>query len=303
MPTFTERVVINNPTDGLGLVVESPVTGVGAGASLTTTELAGSQGWTIFATGHAAAIGSDKLNVSRDTVHFGLRSHADLLTLTSDGKVGIGTTSPGFNLEIDAPNQAGLRITGPDTNGVGAGIQLAALDPGTPTVNSWEILATGGRAAQGVERFNIRDLINSEDIFTIHRNATAIAGTSIGIGTTTPTHKLHVIGDVGATAFNLTSSREIKDNIVNLCSQEAFEALEHLSPVKFNYKTESAKNVHIGFVAEDAPELVATADRKGVSVMEIVAILAQAVKEQQNTIKALVEKTHMLESVLNGAGR
>jgi len=55
--------------------------------------------------------------------------------------------------------------------------------------------------------------------------------------------------------------------------------------VKFNYKTEDPKNVHAGFVAEDVPELVATSNRKGVSIMDLVAIVTQVVKEQQKTIK------------------
>ena len=48
--------------------------------------------------------------------------------------------------------------------------------------------------------------------------------------------------------------------------------------MKFNYK--DAKNVHVGFVAENVPELVATSNRKGVSIMDLVAILTQVVKEQ-----------------------
>ena len=54
----------------------------------------------------------------------------------------------------------------------------------------------------------------------------------------------------------MSSSRKIKDNIFALCGHEALEALVHLTPVKFNYKTQDAENVRIGFIAEDVPELV-----------------------------------------------
>jgi hypothetical protein len=54
---------------------------------------------------------------------------------------------------------------------------------------------------------------------------------------------------------------------------------------------------HVGFIAEDVPDLVATKDRKGLSPMDIVAVLTQVLKEksqviedQQRTIEAL-EKT------------
>jgi hypothetical protein len=105
------------------------------------------QGWQILATGQTAPQGSDKLNIARQSGGVSQISSKDVFTITSDGKVGIGTTSPASMLEIDAPNQAGLRITGPAAGGVGAGIQLSAINPG----NGWEILATGGAAAQGPE--------------------------------------------------------------------------------------------------------------------------------------------------------
>ena len=73
--------------------------------------------------------------------------------------------------------------------------------------------------------------------------------------------------------------------------------------MKFNYKTQDAENVRIGFIAEDVPELVASADRKGVSFTDIVGILTQVVKEQQKMIKTLVEKSHILELAVNGARR
>jgi len=41
---------------------------------------------------------------------------------------------------------------------------------------------------------------------------------------------------------------------------------------------------------------VATSDRKTLSPMDIVAVLTQALKEQQNTISALAEKVKLLET-------
>jgi hypothetical protein len=75
---------------------------------------------------------------------------------------------------------------------------------------------------------------------------------------------LDIGGDVIAANFTQTSSREIKDNIIDLSNQEALEVLEHLSPMKFNYKAEDDKKVYMGFIAEDVPESVASSDRIGV---------------------------------------
>jgi hypothetical protein len=105
-----------------------------------------------------------------------------------------------------------------------------------------------------------------------------------------------ITGDVYANGILLTSSRELKENIAELSGKEAVEALKTLNPVKFNFKADSDKNLHIGFIAEDVPELVATSDRKTLSPMDIVAVLTQALKEQQNTILALAEKVKVLEA-------
>jgi hypothetical protein len=102
--------------------------------------------------------------------------------------------------------------------------------------------------------------------------------------------------NVYANGILLTSSRELKENIAELSGKEAVEALKNLNPVKFNFKADSDKNRHIGFIAEDVPELVATSDRKTLSPMDIVAVLTQALKEQQNTISALAEKVKLLEA-------
>jgi hypothetical protein len=107
---------------------------------------------------------------------------------------------------------------------------------------------------------------------------------------------IRVTGDVYASGILLTSSRELKENIAELSGKEAVETLKKLNPVKFNFKADSNKNRHIGFIAEDVPELVANSDRKTLSPMDIVAVLTQALKEQQNTISTLAEKVKVLEA-------
>jgi hypothetical protein len=42
---------------------------------------------------------------------------------------------------------------------------------------------------------------------------------------------------------------------------------------------------HVGFIAEDVPDLVATPDRKGMSAMDVTAVLTKVVQEQQNLIQ------------------
>jgi len=80
------------------------------------------------------------------------------------------------------------------------------------------------------------------------------------------------------------SSRDHKENIKSLSSSKAMDALEQLRPVEFNYKVDS-KEKHLGFIAEDVPDLVATKDRKGMSPMDVVAVLTKALQEQQKMVQ------------------
>ena len=74
------------------------------------------------------------------------------------------------------------------------------------------------------------------------------------------------------------SSRELKENIEDLGVAEAEEALQALVPVKYNYRADKDER-HVGFIAEDVPELVASKDRKTMSPMNVVAVLTKAVQE------------------------
>jgi hypothetical protein len=51
----------------------------------------------------------------------------------------------------------------------------------------------------------------------------------------------------------------------------------------------------VGFIAEDAPDLVASANRKGMSAMDVVAVLTKVVQDQQKTIAELSRKVAALE--------
>lgn len=90
-------------------------------------------------------------------------------------------------------------------------------------------------------------------------------------------------------------SKALKENIADLSSQEAVKTLTDLNPIKYSYKADTAKEQHLGFIAEDVPDLVASPDRKWLSAMDIVAVLTKVVQAQQTTISTLTEKVNFLE--------
>ena len=82
-----------------------------------------------------------------------------------------------------------------------------------------------------------------------------------------------------------TSSRDLKENIRDLSTEEALTALRGLTPTKFFFKADREEE-RLGFIAEDVPELVATKDRKGLSTMDIVALLTKVVQQQNKEMAA-----------------
>ncbi|MGE5343738.1 MAG: tail fiber domain-containing protein [Candidatus Omnitrophota bacterium] len=110
---------------------------------------------------------------------------------------------------------------------------------------------------------------------------------SLGIGVIPDTHPLQMANLAYCSAGGVwtnASSRSLKENIQALASQEALDALDQLAPVKYNYKVDK-RDSHLGFIAEDVPALVATADRKGLSPMDIAAVLTGVVREEKRLIR------------------
>ncbi|MDB9341161.1 MULTISPECIES: DUF6519 domain-containing protein [Cyanophyceae] len=106
------------------------------------------------------------------------------------------------------------------------------------------------------------------------------------------------------------SSRELKENITELSSQEVTEILRTIKPIKFNYKNSIDKETQAGFLSEDVPSLLTLSDNTDISPVDLVAVLTKAVKdqniqislllnalgEQRIQIATLVEKVSVLES-------
>ena len=112
------------------------------------------------------------------------------LRITSAGNVGIGTSSPNVNLEVgpDSGNRSRLRLTS------GAANRMAALEFYGNGAESSVIGYEGGSEIIGGGTEGdlvIRNVLSGKDII-LYTN-----GGNVGIGTTSPTRKLVVNGDMG----------------------------------------------------------------------------------------------------------
>jgi len=120
---------------------------------------------------------------------------------------------------------------------------------------------------------------------------------NVGFGQWGPSYPLHMASGAHCTAGGVwtnASSREYKTDIKQLTAEKAMVALAELKPVEFAYKADSQEK-HVGFIAEDVPELVATKDRKGMSSMDVVAVLTKVVQEQRATIAELSRRLAVVE--------
>ncbi len=130
---------------------------------------------------------------------------------------------------------------------------------------------------------------------------------NVGIGTTIPAEQLHVEGNIVASgAIGPVSSKAFKKDIAYISTKEAIMTLDGLDPVKFKYKNDNLGEEHLGFLAEDVPELVSTNNRNHLSIMDFTAVLTKVVQEQQKMLMIqkeamdeMAKRIETLESTVN----
>lgn len=118
----------------------------------------------------------------------------------------------------------------------------------------------------------------------------------VGIGTTSPDYKLDVNGDVGASGYFHTSDISLKENVEPISG--ALDKVLGLEGVSFNWKENEEPS--IGLIAQDVekilPEIISGEDgSKSVQYANLVAVLIEAVKEQQVMIDELREEVEALK--------
>ncbi len=202
-----------------------------------------------------------------------------LLTLHSSGQLGLGTRLPQATMHVANTNDGSL--TQLELQQTVAG-QFTRLRFRNPSSQTWVI------AQSPEDDFRIWSGSSGKDVLTL------TSGGNIGMGTTNPMYPLVMQSGAHVTdggVWTNASSRDYKENISTLSSEEAISALAQLNPVKYNYKVEKDEE-YVGFIAEDVPGLVATKDRKSLSSMDIVAVLTKVVQEQQKKIAELEALIH-----------
>ena len=185
------------------------------------------------------------------------------LCLRSSGNVGIGTWSPGYPLEVETTGEDSVLLLERTS---GARAYLQAMD---------DEVQIGSQSDHEVFL-----MVNDSWKMRLYKNG-ALQMVSGAICT-------------GGGVWTDASSRDLKENIQDLRVEEAAKALADLKPVKYNYKVDKDDH-YVGFIAEDVPDLVAAKDRKGMSPMDVAAVLTKVVQEQQKVIVELQARVEALE--------
>jgi hypothetical protein len=204
--------------------------------------------------------GSNKLYIANsETGNPLIYGEFDNGIVTINGKLGLGTKTPGYPMEI-------IRT------GSNASIVLNRTDGAKNYVNATASFGNFGTVNNYPLRLVVNSLgkmtLNSDNSLSMANGATCTAG---GVWTN-------------------ASSIALKENISTLGSEEASITLLALNPVKYNYKAEKDES-HVGFIAEEVPELVAMKDRKSLSPMDIVAVLTRVTQDQQKQLQEQRKQT------------
>jgi hypothetical protein len=199
------------------------------------------------------------------------------LYIDSTGRIGLRTSTPARDLTIANPISTIIRM------------ELSASP-----FQAWDIVANAAN-------FYVRDVNHEQNPFIIKTsapyNSLLIDATGqIGLGVASPLYQIHHNSGARLDAGNWVnaSSRAVKQDIHQLDDGTALDALKAMQPVTFAYTANPGETM-VGFIAEDVPDLVATADRKGLSSMDIVAVLTKVLQGQQRTIEDLQTRLNQLE--------
>jgi len=225
-----------------------------------------------------------------------LTSDADLFWDASNKRLGIGTTTPAYKLDVSGD----IRFTGTLQGGSVPWQRLTNFPSACPSgqfvraIGSTLTCATppGGLSGSGTANYlplwtGTTSLGNS----ILYQTTDA----KIGIGTTSPGGKLEVAGEVIAQGFYYSSDVSLKKDIQNLDSKEILEKVKKLQGVSFVWKDSDEKS--IGFIAQEVekifPEVVFQNPKTGLKSIDyakLVTALIEAIKAQQEEIESLKDK-------------
>ncbi len=303
-----------NPTgNNVGIGTTNPgkllVVGSGGGASGIFNDgiFVNIAGGAVVTTRNSTTGVEAQLNSEGDIVTLGAFSNHPLnfrtnnverMRITVGGNIGIGTATPTHQFDLEgaarfrSATSTNLLITSTVTNpNDDIGIELIKDANTTPSARILFDGFTDQNSHQGSIAFFTRQTTDAN----VSERMRVAANGNIGIGVPAPNRILQVVQnsatDPVADAWDIYSSRRWKTNIKTITG--ALDKVQRLRGVTYDWKADGRHD--IGLIAEEVgeviPEVVAYEangrDATSVDYARLVALLIEAVKEQQKQIAGL----------------
>lgn len=225
-------------------------------------------------------ISSSKVNENFVMLDDRIATYEDAITVDGNKNVGLGTLSPATKLHVTGTALFGSGAENAYSPYIRASNGLSVAT--TPDYSFWYDDQTG---IFHPELSNLALTTGGNEVLRIDENH------NVGIGTTSPTQRLHVVGNVTADDYLYNSDLRLKADVEPL--KNAVEGIACLQGVTYRWSEPSApQDLQVGLIAQDVercfPEVVTTDPHgyKSVSYARLVAPLIENAKEQQQVLAA-----------------
>ena len=221
--------------------------------------------------------------------------------------------SSGQNNTTGSNNQfSGVNSGSSNTTGFNNQFSGANSGQNNTTGNSNTVLGCNSGPAIGNGALTNATALGANVLLTTSNTLVLGNGAKVGIGTSTPSYALDVVGDINASgsvrasSSALTSDRRLKRNIVPVAY--GLRTVLALRPVQYEKKASMQATAYdryeIGFIAQELQLLMPTLVSEGtdaaktlaVSYTELIPVLTKALQEQQAQIEALKARAATAES-------
>lgn len=278
--TLGNSIIYDNGTNvGIGTTSPNAKLSINGTTQITSGSIQGGNSLQLYFANNIGYITAYDAGVDWRDLDYNSKNHIfrtldfERMRITSSGNVGIGTTNPTDLLHLFKSSYPVLTISsGTVTGNMGIDTLSNFLNVGT-TTNHPIIFATNNS-----ERMRIT------------------SGGNVGIGTTSPSYPLHVGTQVSNisiyAAYDIVafSDKSVKENIRPI--ENVIERIQNSRGVVYD-RIDSGEKDNIGFIAQELeeqfPELIVENPdgTKAVKYQNAVAILFEAIKEQQKQINEL----------------